>query len=307
MIINYSSHSDIWEQKATIRTRPRRIVENDNKAFYPVHRQPLASHAIIKSYGKETVDYVLLQSLYKFINDVIIFETEIVDRLARTIAKGKFPFPFPVSCRYDAMSVVVDEDYHAYVAMDYLNQIVEMTNINPAYVCDKIELSHAIPFALEGLSEDLKSGMELICVAISENTLTSEVVAFARDESIKKSVQRLMDDHLADEGRHSGFWIKLVNIYWSNISDDDKKSLGANLPKFINRYLINEIQAEFDHAIIDSLDIKNEDKVIIKSDIVSSYPITNKHPLIGNIRKCLRLSGVLDHSYTLSLLKELIE
>jgi len=76
-------------------------------------------------------DFVLLQSFYKFINDVVIFETEIVDRTARNIAKNRFALPFPLVCRYDAMTVVVDEDYHALVALDFLQQTVKMTGISP--------------------------------------------------------------------------------------------------------------------------------------------------------------------------------
>lgn len=90
----------------------------------------------------------MIQSLYKFINDVVIFETEIVDKTARSIAKDNFAIRFPFACRYDAMTVVVDEDYHALVAMDFMQQTIALTGIQPIELPLEIELSRAIPAAL---------------------------------------------------------------------------------------------------------------------------------------------------------------
>ncbi|NVL30727.1 aminobenzoate oxygenase, partial [Pseudomonas syringae pv. actinidiae] len=116
---DYMSFIDAWEGRATIRTRPRRIVENDEKLIYPLSRQPLVLSDTFTRECAHLRDYALVQSLYKFINDVVIFETEIVDKTARSIAKDNFAIRFPFACRYDAMTVVVDEDYHALVAMDF--------------------------------------------------------------------------------------------------------------------------------------------------------------------------------------------
>ncbi len=94
-------------------------------------------------------DYALVQSLYKFINDVVIFETEIVDRTARSIAKDHFTIRFPFACRYDAMTVVVDEDYHALVAMDFMQQTIALTGIEP--IRCRTRLNSAGPFPLHWL------------------------------------------------------------------------------------------------------------------------------------------------------------
>ncbi|KEY57003.1 diiron oxygenase [Serratia sp. DD3] len=205
--MSYKTHADTWEQRATIRTRPRRFIENDELSFYPIERQPLCFDPIIEKLGDEVRDTILLQSLYKYINDIIIFETEIVNKVALDIAKGRFPFDFSFEARYDAMSVVVDEDYHAFVAMDFQNQLEKETGIKPFKVFDEIELSRAIPRAIESLNDSKhKAGMELIAVAISENTVTSDVAAFASDSTVKRSIKGIMADHLADEGRHSKFW-----------------------------------------------------------------------------------------------------
>ena len=294
----YRSHSVSWEERATVRSRPRREIEGDDLLFYPVARQPLCAHPLISSLGKEVQNFILLQSLYKYINDIIIFETEIVNHTARRIAKGQFSFPYSFQCRYDAMSVVVDEDYHAYVAMDYFDQVLRSTGTQPIELPQAIELSRAIPLALSKLPPQYRDGMELLAVAISENTVTAEVAAFSRDPTLKRSVKGMMADHLADEGLHSVFWINIVRLFWNNADEDMRLALGKVLPIFLQASLTNDIQSEYDRRIVDAIDMPPAIRAPIYSDLVRSYPINKHHPMVENIVKFFRMSGLLDHEPT---------
>lgn len=292
---DYMSFIDAWEGRATIRTRPRRMVENDEKLIYPLSRQPLVLSDTFISECAHLRDYALVQSLYKFINDVVIFETEIVDRTARSIAKDHFTIRFPFACRYDAMTVVVDEDYHALVAMDFMQQTIALTGIEPIPLPDEIELSRAIPAALALAPEHLRSAVELICVAIAENTVTNDVAAFAKDESVKQSVKGLMADHLLDEGRHSGFWARLVRIYWHTAPQQDRESIARIMPVFIAQYLTNDIQNGFDFTLIDHLQVPDTIKHALREETRAvSFPVNRHHPLVANIVRFFKNSSMLD-------------
>jgi len=292
---DYRSFIDAWEGRATIRTRPRRIVENDEKLIYPLSRQPLVLSETFSRECAHLRDYALVQSLYKFINDVVIFETEIVDKTARSIAKDNFAIRFPFACRYDAMTVVVDEDYHALVAMDFMQQTIALTGIEPIVLPNEIELSRAIPTALAMAPQHLRSAVELICVAIAENTVTNDVAAFAKDDSVKQSVKGLMADHLLDEGRHSGFWARLVRIYWHTASQEDRECIAAIMPVFITHYLTSDIQHSFDFMLIEHLPVDEPVKQALKAETTAvSFPINRHHPLIGNIVRFFRTSSMLD-------------
>lgn len=292
---DYMSFIDAWEGRATIRTRPRRMVENDDKLIYPLSRQPLVLSDTFTRECAHLRDYALVQSLYKFINDVVIFETEIVDRTARSIAKDHFTIRFPFACRYDAMTVVVDEDYHALVAMDFMQQTIALTGIEPIPLPDEIELSRAIPAALALAPEHLRSAVELICVAIAENTVTNDVAAFAKDESVKQSVKGLMADHLLDEGRHSGFWARLVRIYWHTASQQDRESIARIMPVFIAQYLTNDIQSGFDFTLIDHLQVPDTIKHALRQETRAvSFPVNRHHPLVANIVRFFKNSSMLD-------------
>ncbi len=292
---DYVSFVDAWEARATIRTRPRRIVEDDERLIYPLSRQPLVLSETFTRQCPALRDYALVQSLYKFINDVVIFETEIVDKTARSIAKDRFAIRFPFACRFDAMSVVVDEDYHALVAMDFMQQTIALTGIEPITLPTQIELSRAIPAALAQAPEHLRSAVELICVAIAENTVTHDVAAFAKDDTVKQSVKGLMADHLLDEGRHSGFWTRLVRIYWQTAAPADRAAIAQILPVFIDQYLTNEIQNGFDFILINHLPVAEVVKQALKAETLAlSFPISSHHPLVGNIVRFFRNSTMLE-------------
>ncbi|QVX17800.1 aminobenzoate oxygenase [Pseudomonas congelans] len=292
---DYMSFIDAWEGRATIRTRPRRIVENDDKLIYPLSRQPLVLSDTFIRECAHLRDYALVQSLYKFINDVVIFETEIVDKTARSIAKDNFTIRFPFACRYDAMTVVVDEDYHALVAMDFMQQTIALTGIEPIPLPEEIELSRAIPAALALAPEHLRSAVELICVAIAENTVTNDVAAFAKDESVKQSVKGLMADHLLDEGRHSGFWARLVRIYWHTAAEQDRAAIARIMPVFIAQYLTNDIQNGFDFTLIEHLQVPDTVKQALRDETRAvSFPVNRHHPLVANIVRFFKNSSMLD-------------
>ena len=292
---DYLSFVDAWEGRATIRTRPRRIVENDERLIYPLSRQPLVLSDTFTRECPHLRDFALIQSLYKFINDVVIFETEIVDKTARSIAKDNFAIRFPFACRYDAMTVVVDEDYHALVAMDFMQQTIALTGVEPIQLPLEIELSRAIPAALALAPEHLRSAVELICVAIAENTVTNDVAAFAKDDTVKQSIKGLMADHLLDEGRHSGFWARLVRIYWHAAPEEDREIIARIMPVFIAQYLTNDIQKSFDLRLIDALQISDTARHALQSEVGGlAYPVNRHHPLVANIVRFFQSSSLLD-------------
>ncbi len=292
---DYQSFADAWESRATIRTRPRRLLEDDQRLIYPLSRQPLVLSETFLRECPQQRDFALVQTLYKFINDVVIFETEIVDKTARSIAKNRFAVAFPFACRYDAMTVVVDEDYHALVAMDFMQQTVALTGVEPIQLPDEIELSRAIPAAVALAPQHLRSAVELICVAIAENTVTGDVAAFARDDSVKPSIKGLMADHLLDEGRHSSFWARMVRIYWHTASDTDRETIAQILPVFIGHYLTNDIQKSFDLRLIDALPVSETTRYSLREEIAGlAFPINRHHPLVGNIVRFFHNSSLLD-------------
>jgi hypothetical protein len=104
-----------------------------------------------------------------------------------------------------------------------------------------------------------------------------------------------MADHLQDEGRHSGFWSRLVRIYWHGASDADRAEIARVLPVFIAQYLTNDIQKDFDLRLIEQLPVAAPIKQALREEAAAlAYPINRHHPLIANILRFLRSSSMLD-------------
>lgn len=113
-----------------------------------------------------------------------------------------------------------------------------------------------------------------------------------------------MADHLADEGRHSKFWTELVKIYWAEIDESSRLAIGSALPKFLEEYLTNDIQKEFDTALINQLSLPGVVKAKVLENLVGGYPITGQHPMVANIRRFLIASGIFEHAPTRNLLAQ---
>lgn len=90
---DYQSFADAWESRATIRTRPRRVLENDDKLIYPLSRQPLVLSETFLRECPEQRDFALVQTLYKFINDVVISKPRSSTRLPAASPRIASPWP----------------------------------------------------------------------------------------------------------------------------------------------------------------------------------------------------------------------
>lgn len=71
-----------WERRATVRSRPR--ITYDKTAtgyYYPISRAPLAIHPSVISKGEKAREFLLIQSLYKYSNDIASIETRVVNEV----------------------------------------------------------------------------------------------------------------------------------------------------------------------------------------------------------------------------------
>ena len=176
-----------WEAFSTIRSRPRRLLatsDADKGNFYPLARQPLCVHPEISKLGEEVKRYLLVQSAYKYIRDITVLETEIVNRATLTIVNNQLPVKFSHALRRDALTIIVDEAYHAYVAMDCLSQIEGHTGIMALDVDDRLSVAEAIERVRALLPPAMGASFELIAVCIAENTNTQDILAMVHEKEL---------------------------------------------------------------------------------------------------------------------------
>lgn len=305
----YKSKIDKWNKVASVRSRPRRFIEDNNSEgyFYPIERQPLCIHPLVQKRGEETVKYILIQTAYKFMKDIAFVETEIINNTAQKIYSNSFSFNFPFDLRMDILSVIIDEAYHAYVALDFLQQLEKKTGVKPIEKPNATELSISIEKFMPRLPKDLQEIFELIAICIGENTLTKELFSMAAEPSINKIFHQVMADHMVDEGRHSSIFSLILKELWHALEDNSKNLIGEILPDFLIEYLKSDLTVSYNQKILESLEFSKNDIDIILSETHVPTPIRHLrsiNPVMKNIIFIIERNGILDHELTRGFFKK---
>ncbi len=285
-----------WERRATVRSRPR-IVYDKNAIgyYYPISRAPLAIHPYISNKGQNAIEFLLIQSLYKYSNDIASIETRVVNETILNAISDKIEgIKFSDEQKINLYTIMVDEAYHAYVAFDSIMQIKEETKVTPLPLPQTIEIEKAISTIKNKLDIKYHKAFEFICVCLAENTLTKEIVTMTDKEETHPYFQRIIKDHLVDETRHSGIFFKLLGDVWSNLNNEYKEKIGRVLAEFIELYLDLEVQVKFDKKILKSIGLTDQEIQEAINDTYGGFELTKEHPMLNNILNILEKANVLD-------------
>jgi len=293
----YEGRSLHWEKSSSIRSRPRRVLKKgaEGEWLYPPSRQPLVAHPLVKALGPAAIDTVLVQSLYKFLNDIVHLETEVVCGVVLRIVGGASAMALPSPLRRDLLSVIVDEGYHAYVAVDVMDQVQAMTGIEPLALPAEIQLGRAMAASRQALAEGDRDMVELAAVCIAENSLTSELLNINRESGLNPTYHQVNSDHMIDEVRHSLIFREVLKQLWNGLTDDRRERLGCHLPVFISRYLAFDIQRDYDCQILESLGMQRDDinRVIADTHVDMTLAEYRKvNPIIDRISALLGDCGL---------------
>ncbi len=283
-----------WESKAIVRTKPRLVFEeNQTGYFYPISRQPLALHPLVEDLGADALHYLLVQSLYKYANDIAIIETRVVNQTILTALNDELVYQFSPEQKLDLYTITVDEAYHAYVSFDAMLQIQTHTGIQPLVLPKTIEIELAIQAIKEKLPARYHGEFEFIAICLAENTLTKEIVTMLDQEETHPFFQQLIYEHLSDESRHSGIFFHLLKRFWVNLSDDYQSNITAVLPEFLMLYLGNVVQTEFDKRVLLQLGLTEYEAEEVIDDTYGHFRVTSNHPMLKNILIVLQKAGVV--------------
>lgn len=300
----YSAKQNQWDKYASIRSKPRRFILKDSDEYYfPVSRQPLCVHPLIVKLGDQAVRFILIQSVYKFMYEIAMLETEMVNSAACKVANNRLPYKFPRDICHDAITVIIDEAYHAFVAVDFMRQVEDKTKIKAISMPNESPNTNAIKLVNKYLSPNLHDSFELIAVCISEHTLTKELINIGKEGTELRSFSNVMVDHVQDEGRHAAIFNQILKIFWHNIDSENKKLIGNLLPMFIKEYLSTEQQVKFDQEILRALNLDDNliETVISETHIqYESNNLQDANPIIKNVITLLEDTGVLHDDYVRS-------
>lgn len=291
-----------WYANATVRNSSRIVVPDADKDqfIYPISRQLLAAHPKVQALGKQVVGYVLAQSAYQYMYEIGLLETRfVIDcslNLVNNVIKGATEEE-----KLDALTVVIDEGYHAHVALDFIIQMKRLTGIEPLQVPETNGNLSAVKRAFEKLPVEMHNDFQLISVTLAEHTLTKDLLSIGREKEASEAFTKVMTDHVSDEGRHASYFAKLMKAHWSRLPEETKDWIGAMLPAYLDDYLAGDEDRTFDRKILRGAGLSEQEVEAIIVDTqelfmskLNGYIEITKANLVKLLVRC----GVLEHQPT---------
>lgn len=288
-----------WNHSAIIRTRQRRLLneqDQEAKLFFPAERSPLCLHPKVSSLGEEAIRYIQVQTLFSYLNGIANIELDLINDSSYKLYKNAVGMDFPYNMRLDALTVVIDESYHALVALDLINQVEQMTGITPLAMPKDTEASFALNEAITLIPTEYRELFRLVCVSLSEQALTTDLIDVINNKDIFPSFYLVMKDHVADEGRHARFSQLVLEFIWRNADPVVKNAMKNPMVDFIELYNTDSIAKEFSSCMLRQLNISGPeiDEIINDSYVQdTAKPWETNNIVTKQMMLALKKAGIL--------------
>jgi hypothetical protein len=286
-----------WFSKATVRLSCTDVL-GEEKGFdwrFPVEMKPLLQHEAVLAQSLEARRFIHVQAFHKYLHDVCLTETEVVNQVAADMAYGRSVRPFPVLVAADALAIIVDEAFHSYMARLFSMKVSRATGIAPLCLPQRNALVNAYEDVAKGLNEGDATLSRFLCCCLSESTFTKEILAASRLRGYDPGFRVLMEHHLADEGRHYGYFRSALAWLWTGLGEDERETVATLLPLIISKYFDDAEDRSHDHAVLLAAGMAPSTVVAVLDDIERERPPLRDSPRLRNSLEFLRLANVLPH------------
>lgn len=291
-----------WYATATVKNSPRIVIAEAAKDqfTYPKSRQILSEHPRVQALGHDGVAYVLAQSAYQYMYEIGLLETRFVIDCSLNIVNNLIAGATEEE-KLNALTVVIDEGYHAHVALDYIIQMKNLTGIEPLEVPQTNGNLSAVRRAFERLPAAVHSDFQLISVTLAEHTLTKDLISIGREKDASPAFTQVMTDHVSDEGRHASYFANLMKAHWARLPEDSRCVIGAMLPAYLDDYLAGDEARGFDRKVLRGSGFAEPEVEAIIAETQAQF-LANLDGYVSvtkaNLVKLLQRCGVLDHGPT---------
>lgn len=229
-----------WDKKASVRVKPRRVLQGDEMAtgkfYFTPELVPVSLHSLVQALGPAAVQEVQVQHLYRYLDFTARLEQEVVNAVAMKIALEKTSLELPEVMVEDAFKLYTDEAHHAFFSDDIKRQVRAATGIVPDRSGTPLFLKHLRALQTT-VPADLIPLSEMLFTVVSETLISSILSDIPKDERVVTAVREMVADHAEDEGRHSAYFSQFFSYLWPQLTLRQKATLGPLLPQFIVAFL----------------------------------------------------------------------
>lgn len=294
---DFTVYQQRWEARSSVRSRPEKCVDfNLEGYFFPSDKQPILLHEEVRALGESIKKEILLQSFFKYLNDIVHLEVKLINSACHLIIYEQLPVSYSDETKLNAYTILIDEYYHVYVAKNMMMQLDKHFPNRKKFNYPISDSYNAVVQIKNILPPKYHFIFEILAVCIFETTLVRELVEFFNSPSVHPSIKFYVNDHMNDESRHYGYFYDLLSYTWANIPQDYQECIGKQLATFVKLYLHINSDKQFNLALLNSF-FDDENKAIqLVNQLYNGFDITKELPIVKNVIEVLKKTGVLDHS-----------
>ncbi|WP_441247463.1 diiron oxygenase [Kitasatospora sp. McL0602] len=225
-----------WYDSASVRTRPRRMLDEDREAgllVFPEHLVPHLRHEGVTGLGTDARRALLAQHFYQYMYFTTHLETRVVNRGTSLIAHGQVDLTLDARTRLDAFKIYCDEGYHALFSLDVVQQVEKSLGI-PALPFDFEPRLARLERTAATFLPDHGSLAQLLQVVAFETVVTRFLAQIPRDPTVFRVVREAVDDHVKDEIHHHAYFVKFFKEIWASLSPALRVQVACAMPHFVN-------------------------------------------------------------------------
>jgi P-aminobenzoate N-oxygenase AurF len=235
----YASKLSDWDQTASVRIKPRRLLANKEVAdslFFPPELVSESRHSIMHKLGDKARQEILVQRFYTYFKTVAQLEQDLVNRVILKVAQQKIGVNLPWDLAFDAHKIYTDESYHSLCSVDLEHQVELATGMkaHPMGVCHCLARLEELT---QTAAQDLRLLTDIFATGICEMLVTSTLSDIANNTQIVSTVREIVADHIEDEEKHFVYFSKLLEFLWTHLDESGRQEIGRLLPQFILAFL----------------------------------------------------------------------
>ncbi|MDQ5920525.1 MAG: hypothetical protein QG673_581 [Pseudomonadota bacterium] len=291
------TYQNKWDTRSSIRTSPHKLIDfNLHGYFFPPDKQPLLFCPEIQALGEDTKGIVLLQSFYKYLEDIVNLESKSIISACNLIISAELSVKYDSNIRLNAYTVIIDEYYHIYMAKDIIYQLEQKFPEIPRLKYPVSDAYNAIQIIKKQLQPLYHNVFEIIAVCIFETTLIRELVSFFNSTEVHPSVRYYVNDHMNDESKHYYYFYNVLSITWNTLTPQYRDAIGKYLGDFIIHYLNVISDKQFNQALACQILVDENYAQALVERLYNGFKISSELPIVNNVLKVFEKVGLFQNN-----------
>lgn len=240
----YDSKFASWDRRASVRTKPRRPLAEDEGSMlpFPPELVPALHHPLVQERGPAAAHRVLVQSLYAYFHFTVVLEQVAVMPVTTRIALGQSGVELPRAMQGDAYKITTDEAWHAQFSYELIEQATGLFGV-PSVVPATPQFVRRLDATRDSFEPAMRRLVDLFFATVSETLVSGFLLDLPYDERLPASVRTLVLDHAEDEGRHHAYFRAFLRFAWPQLTDVERRLVGTRVPDLIRLFLEPDVEA----------------------------------------------------------------